>query len=174
MCQGWCTCLPACLSVPASVLPGGFIKTIIRVLRCVGHFNSKLLVDKVLWFEPRQGRSSIHECWRVECRTCRRTQVAAACRHHLCALHARCPRQSGHPEHLAAAKSVASGLLVCLHVGGCRTIPSTVLALPSASRPRACGTSSTPAPTSAGTTRGVRTHRGAALGSAFPWGVARR
>jgi hypothetical protein len=26
---------------------GGFIKTIIRVLRCVGHFNSKLLVDKV-------------------------------------------------------------------------------------------------------------------------------
>lgn len=29
------------------VVPGGFIKTIIRVLRCVGHFNSKLLVDKV-------------------------------------------------------------------------------------------------------------------------------
>jgi hypothetical protein len=34
--------------LPACVLPGGFIKTIIRVLRCVGHFNSKLLVDKVL------------------------------------------------------------------------------------------------------------------------------
>lgn len=26
---------------------GGFIKTIIRVLRCVGHYNSKLLLDKV-------------------------------------------------------------------------------------------------------------------------------
>jgi hypothetical protein len=26
---------------------GGFIKTLIRVLRCVGHFNSKLLLDKV-------------------------------------------------------------------------------------------------------------------------------
>jgi hypothetical protein len=31
----------------AAVCTGGFIKTIIRVLRCVGHFNSKLLVDKV-------------------------------------------------------------------------------------------------------------------------------
>lgn len=25
----------------------GFIKTVIRVLRCVGHYNSKLLIDKV-------------------------------------------------------------------------------------------------------------------------------
>lgn len=26
---------------------GGFIKTVIRILRCVGHYNSKLLIDKV-------------------------------------------------------------------------------------------------------------------------------
>jgi hypothetical protein len=26
---------------------GGFIKTVIRVLRCVGHYNSKILLDKV-------------------------------------------------------------------------------------------------------------------------------
>lgn len=27
---------------------GGFIKTVLRVLRCVGHANSKLLIDKVI------------------------------------------------------------------------------------------------------------------------------
>jgi len=31
---------------------GGFIKTVIRVLRCVGHYNSKLLIDKVLEGHP--------------------------------------------------------------------------------------------------------------------------
>ena len=29
----------------------GFIKTVIRVLRCVSFYNSKLLIDRVRWFE---------------------------------------------------------------------------------------------------------------------------
>ena len=36
-----------CLHTLLYHLSGGFIKTIVRVLRCVGHYNSKLLVDKV-------------------------------------------------------------------------------------------------------------------------------
>lgn len=53
-------CMQSALQLPRAELPspqhlarllwvcaGGFIKTIIRVLRCVGHYNSKLLVDKV-------------------------------------------------------------------------------------------------------------------------------
>jgi hypothetical protein len=41
------SCLPALLPLLCRVLPGGFIKTVIRVLRCVGHYNSKILLDRV-------------------------------------------------------------------------------------------------------------------------------
>jgi hypothetical protein len=40
---------------------GGFIKTVIRVLRCVGHYNSKILLDKV-----RQ-QLLLHICGLTEC-----------------------------------------------------------------------------------------------------------
>jgi hypothetical protein len=39
--------LPALLPLLCRVLSGGFIKTVIRVLRCVGHYNSKILLDRV-------------------------------------------------------------------------------------------------------------------------------
>jgi hypothetical protein len=36
-----------CCALPCHAPPGGFIKTVIRVLRCVGHYNSKILLDRV-------------------------------------------------------------------------------------------------------------------------------
>lgn len=38
-------CFVLCAACRAAA--GGFIKTVIRVLRCVGHTNSKILLDKV-------------------------------------------------------------------------------------------------------------------------------
>jgi hypothetical protein len=42
-----CFAPAALLLLLCRALPGGFIKTVIRVLRCVGHYNSKILLDRV-------------------------------------------------------------------------------------------------------------------------------